>query len=251
MNFNVNHGARTVALLWIVVALIATACTKQQENESRKAEAAPTSSRMLGMFEYMADAGSFTRCGTHTRIPVAHEGDNAALERAYTTAAKAPPELVLVILEGHVAERPAVEGDGTRVCLIVDRFLNVWPGETCEKAGVETPLTNTYWKLVSLNGDAVETHPGQREVHLLLETDESKVRGFAGCNNFFGGYTVEGEDLRFEQVASTMMACPHLDEETTFLQALEKVTAYEILGESLELCGDDGMRARFKAVYFE
>jgi copper homeostasis protein (lipoprotein) len=212
---------------------------------------------MVGMFQYMADAGLFTACDSDTKLPVAFEGDMPALERAYLSSGVTPPEPVLVTLEGRVAERPKMEGEGTREFLIVDKLSNVWPGESCEKVGVETPLVNTYWKLVSLDGEAVETHADQREVHFILRTDDPKVRGFAGCNKFFGGYTVKQEELRFGNLASTMAACPYLDEETAFLQALSKVKRYEILGESLELRGEGGlrdegwMRARFKAVYFE
>ncbi len=250
MNSILNHWTRAFSLPLVVLVIAATACTKQQQNEDRSPDAPQTSSRMVGTFQYMADAGLFTKCDSDIKLPVAQEGDNAALERAYLTSGVTPPEPVLVTLQGRVAERPAIDGDGTREFLIVDKFSNIWPDETCEKSSVETPLTNTYWKLVSLNDEAVETHADQREVHLLLETGGLKVRGFAGCNQFFDDYTVEGEQLRFEQLASTRMACPHLDEETAFLQALDKVTTYEILGESLELCGEDGMRARFKAIHF-
>jgi hypothetical protein len=48
-----------------------------------------------------------------------------------------------------------------------------------------------------------------------------------------------------------MAMCPYMDGETAFFQVLEKVTEYEILGESLELRGTDGSVVRFKAVYLE
>ena len=207
--------------------------------------------QLVGTFAYMADAGLFTDCVTGTRLPVAHEGDNATLERAYLMAKLAPAEPVLVNIYGHVAERPAVDRDGTQEVMVVDRFVDLWPDEDCLKRDVETPLVNTYWKLVELNGAAVRTHPNQREVHVLFEARENKVRGFAGCNQFFGDFKTVGDSLRFEPLASTRMACPHLDEETAFLNALGKVTTYSIMGESIKL--RDGVRvvARFKAVYFE
>lgn len=213
--------------------------------------ATSASRTMVGMYSYMADAGNFAECPAGRSLPVAHEGDNAALERAYLGARQEPGEPVLVTLEGRIDQRPRMEGDGTREFLIVDRFLKVWPGESCEKATVKTPLVNTHWRLVELNGRPVETHRDQREVHLRLRPDAHQAMGFAGCNRFKGSYVTDGQTLHFKQVASTMMACPYLDEEQAYLAALEAVTGYEILGETLDLSGEDGVVARFKAMYFE
>jgi len=216
--------------------------------EKKQDEASPVSARLIGIFTYMADAGLFTDCTTGERFPVAHEGDNAALERAYLASVSEPPEPAMIIVDGKIAERPAVDGEGTRRFLIVERFVKVWPDEKCDKSSVETPLTNTYWKLVEIDGTPVETHEQQREVHMVLETDENKVRGFAGCNQFFGGYETSGNALSFGELASTRTACPYLDEETAFFKALGEVRTFEIFGESMLLTGG-GAPVRFKAVY--
>ncbi len=203
------------------------------------------------MYEYMADAGLFTDCISGKKVPVAMEADNATLERAYLGAREQPGDAVLVTVQGRLEQRPPMEGEGTREHLIVERFEQVWPTESCEKSTVETPLQNTYWKLVELNGARVETHPDQREVHILLRADEQRLTGFAGCNQMMGSYETVGDSVSFGLMASTMMACPHLDEETTFLGAMEGVTRFVILGESLVLSSDTAAVARFKAVYFE
>ena len=52
-----------------------------------------------------------------------------------------------------------------------------------------------------------------------------------------------------EQLAATRMACPYLDEEQDFMKALEGVTSCQVLGESLDLRGETGSIARFRAVY--
>jgi heat shock protein HslJ/dienelactone hydrolase len=213
---------------------------------------APGSSRrMIGMLAYVSDAGLFTDCLSGRRLPVANEADNPALEREYRNAAAEPVAPVLVTLEGRVAGRPAADGGGVRDYLVVARFLNSWPGETCKSSAVETPLVNTYWKLIELDGEAVETHADQPEVHLILEGEDEQIRGFAGCNRFFGDYEVDGSRLSIGHLASTMSACPYLDEEVAFFGALENVVEYEIVGESLELRDSSGARVRFRAVYLE
>jgi copper homeostasis protein (lipoprotein) len=67
---------------------------------------------MRGMYRYLADAGLFTECLTRRRWPVAQEKDNAALESAYTKARLTAGEELLVNLEGQVAMRPKMEGQG-------------------------------------------------------------------------------------------------------------------------------------------
>jgi len=209
------------------------------------------SRRMIGNFTYMADAGLFTDCLTGKQFPVAQEGDNADLERAYLSARKEPAAPVLVTVAGRIVERPAIDGDGTRDFLTVEQFLNAWPGESCESSTVETPLTNTYWKLIEIDGTPVQNRDEQPEVHMLLEREDDQVRGFAGCNRFFGTHRVDGNRLGFGQLASTMTACSYLDEETALFAALERVVEYEIMGESLELRGEGETRLRFQAVYLE
>lgn len=229
--------------------LFIAGCAGDSGDETAAAPESPRS--MAGIFTYMADAGMFSDCATGDRVPVAHEGANADLERAYLAVSPAPAAPVLITVEGFIADRPPMEGNKKVKSLVVTRYLNAWPGETCQSSTVKTPLVNTYWKLVSVAGDTVGTHEDQREVHMLLELEESQVRGFAGCNQFFGSYETAGDTLRFGQLASTMAMCPYMDAETAFFQALEKVAGYEILGESLELRWGDGTVIRFQAVYLE
>ena len=235
----------------IILVLSAGCAGEGEQGEQLQTEIQVQSTRMVGMYEYMADAGLFTDCTTGQRVPVAMEADNAALERAYLGAREEPGEAVLVTVKGRLDQRPPMEGEGTREHLIVERFEQVWPTESCEKSTVETLLQNTYWKLVELNGDRVETHPDQREVHILLRPDEQRLTGFAGCNQMMGSYETVGDSVSFGLMASTMMACPYLDEQTTFLGALQGVNRFMILGESLVLSSDTADIARFRAVYFE
>ncbi len=211
-------------------------------------ESVPGATTFVGTYSYMADAGLFAFCGTGARFPVKQQGDNAALERAYTSVPHEPGAPVVVTIFGRLEPSQPMEGKLPQDHVIVDRFLQIWPDETCAKVGVETSLSNTYWKLVELNGRAVAPHGDQREVHMLLHGD-ARVTGFAGCNQFSGGYRQTGPNLHFEQLATTLMACPYSDEERDFMQALEGVTGYQVLGESLDLRGESGSIARFRAVY--
>ena len=239
-------------LLMLAAVAVSVGCTGEgQQAEQPVVKNQMESARMVGMYQYMADAGLFTDCVSGRRVPVAMEADNAALERAYLGAREEPGEAVLVTVKGRLEQRPPMEGEGTREHLIVERFEQVWPTESCEKSTVETPLENTYWKLVSLVGVPVETHPDQREVHIRLKGRAQKMSGYAGCNNISGRYLTGADSLVFGRMASTTATCPYQDEETTFLGALQNINRFAILGESLVLSMDTVDVARFKAVYFE
>jgi copper homeostasis protein (lipoprotein) len=239
-------------LLIGAVAMVLSGCTAEEP----QVEEVHTTSRvqtavMVGMFQYMADAPGFTDCSTGKRFPVAMAEDYLALERAYLESQSEPGELRLVTFEGHIEARPATEGNGLRDFVIVKRFEQLWPGESCEKATVKTLLKNTYWKLVELGGNMVQVHADQREVHVLLRPDNTRITGFSGCNELIGNYYTEADELTIRLKVPPMAACPYLDEETEFVHALQYVTRFRIHGESMDLLGDAVVLARFKAMYFK
>jgi len=88
---------------------------------------------LRGMYSYMADAGQFRECLSGRRFFVAQEGDNAALERAYTAKRKEPAEPWLVLLEGVITKRPRMDGRGKEEVVVVKKFIAISSGE-CDTA---------------------------------------------------------------------------------------------------------------------
>ena len=205
--------------------------------------------RMRGMYKYFADAGRFTECLTRRNWPVAQEQDNAALESAYSKARRQPGEELLVNVEGRVAMRPKMEGEGQQPTLVVERFIGVWPGETCGARFATEPLENTYWKLTRLGDTAVTVASQQREPHFILNPKSRRAGGSGGCNRLTGSYELNGDRLTFGQMAGTMMACLEgMDTEKAFLDALRQVNKWKIAGQHLELFDAAGkLVARFEA----
>ena len=206
-------------------------------------------SEMRGMYVYMADAALFTECETGTRYPVAFEGDSVSLERAYLEVRHQPGEEILVSLEGRIAERPAMEGNQSEESLVVERFIRVWPGETCGAKGSVSELENNYWKLTLLGDQPVQAFDGQREPHLVFHSEEGRVSGTGGCNQFSGGYEIDGPSIAFGLMASTMMACPDgKDVDQALTAALEMARSFRKTAHHLELLNDEGtVVARFEA----
>lgn len=97
-------------------------------------------------------------------------------------------------------------------------------------------ITETYWKLVVIDGKPVATPDGGKEVYFTLFPEENSIRGFAGCNGFGGGYNMEGNNqIAFSQLFSTKMACPNLDTENEFMKALEATRSFKIENNALWL----------------
>lgn len=207
---------------------------------------------MTGLFRYMADAAQFTECLTGTSFPVAQENDYLAVERAYLETRRKAGEPLFITLQGHLGQRPKMEGDGMETVVVVDRFGSIRPGGSCPEYTALAELYNTYWKLTELYGRTIAfTGNGRGEPHLILRSSERQLTGFSGCNGFFGLYRQEGRRLSFEDTGATMMACPdHPDLEKTFFKAIAATEHFKIFGEMLEFYQGSEVVARFEAVYF-
>jgi len=103
-------------------------------------------------------------------------------------------------------------------------------------------LLNTYWKLTQLGEQVITTPEGAREIHLVLQSENQRVAGFSGCNSMMGSYVLEGDKLRFAQMAGTMMACvgSGMELERQFLSIFALVARWEIRGETLQLSDAEG-----------
>ncbi|MBL8419034.1 MAG: YbaY family lipoprotein [Dechloromonas sp.] len=206
---------------------------------------------LSGTFTYMADAATITLCADGQRLPVAMEGDYKALEAAYRQSGTKPGQPLLASLEGLVAQRPSMEeSQPPRATVVVERFINVWPRETCGTPLADSALRGSYWKLVRLGDASVAAAAKQREAHLILANDSLRVSGSGGCNRLTGGFELEGDRLRFGRMAGTMMAClDGMEQEKRFLDTLGQVDRYRIRGSHLELIDAQGVViARFEAV---
>ncbi len=114
---------------------------------------------------------------------------------------------------------------------------------------ISVSFTNTYWKLVALNGKDVVVIDQQREPHIVFDED-NRVSGSDGCNRFMGGYQHTDTELTFSQMAGTKMACMEGDEQAqAFTDGLSQVSHYQLQGEHLDLKDNtDKVIARFIAV---
>lgn len=97
------------------------------------------------------------------------------------------------------------------------------------------------WLLTSQVIDG-EMTPVPERVVVSLFMENGDAGGNGGCNSYFTSYELDGFDLSFGPVGSTMMAClsPLMETEQAFLANLSQVAAYQSGGIQMALLDADG-----------
>ncbi len=145
--------------------------------------------------EYLMPGGRFDPDG---RPPAALRGDSRRVAQGGGPAARRDVGSRIARGGGAEAHRPGLEA---RLARAANRF----PAQT-----------------------------GGRPIELRFG-DDGKVQGSAGCNRLTGAYTVAGAALKFGPLAVTRMACPAMDLERRFLEALDATARWKIVAGALEL----------------
>lgn len=103
-------------------------------------------------------------------------------------------------------------------------------------------LEDTYWKLVSLDGQVVASgRKDPREPHIRLHRYQNRLTASGGCNGMSGSYELEADRLSFGDVLGTRMACvDRMDQESRFTAMLSRVARWRIAEGRLELLDTGG-----------
>lgn len=100
------------------------------------------------------------------------------------------------------------------------------------------------WKLISY-GDSANPKPALPNVETNINFDtNNQFGGTVGCNSFGGEYKVNGNEITFSSIFSTLMFCEGTsDQETVVLNILSDQTLkFEISGNQLTLTSLDGAK---------
>lgn len=80
---------------------------------------------------------------------------------------------------------------------------------------------NGAWRVTEIEGAAISAN-----VRIVIDVDEHKIHGNAGCNILNGDITVnldKRDGIEFKNLATSRMTCPDIATEQAFLLALESV----------------------------
>lgn len=81
------------------------------------------------------------------------------------------------------------------------------------------------WKVVKIQGyPTIKDH----QPTINFDKEKDRVYGRASCNNYFGSYKESGDNISFDKIGSTLMAC-YPDEvnkqESEFIKLMGEVTS--------------------------
>jgi heat shock protein HslJ len=105
---------------------------------------------------------------------------------------------------------------------------------SCSTSNLVSQLAGTNWNVTSILGEALVSEDIAKGLPSLSFSDNGKLFGSTGCNNFTGDFKLDGTKLSLNPGAITKMMCPS-DTEQNFLNAIKQVTSIKMIGDKLEL----------------
>ena len=91
------------------------------------------------------------------------------------------------------------------------------------------------WEVEYVVSEGSEIVPPAEHNATMAFLKDSKIAGETGCNRFFGNFTINEENIKFDNMGSTRMMCPEMGFETAYLQAIANTVSYNRSKGILEL----------------
>jgi heat shock protein HslJ len=119
----------------------------------------------------------------------------------------------------------------------------------CNLGQASASLIGT-WNLTAY-GSSASPSPALTDsgAQIIFKEDETVV-GNSGCNDFGGNYTVQGDQITFSEIVSTLKLCELLmEQEEAMYQVLTGTATYRIEGNTLTLTNNDRVLVFMRASY--
>lgn len=111
----------------------------------------------------------------------------------------------------------------------------------------DATAVGTAWSLVELDGKPAGFGANGKPATLVLNADDLRASGYAGCNQFSGTYTLAGSALTFGPLAMTRMYCQQGQAlEDAYAKALAATTGQRVSDGKLELLAGGRVVARLR-----
>lgn len=96
------------------------------------------------------------------------------------------------------------------------------------------------WSLTSYGPEGATTPAVPDSQASITFNDDGTLAGTSGCNGFGGEYSVDGDEIKFSGLVSTLMACeePLMTQEGTVFKVLDGTASYKIDGDTLTITKD-------------
>lgn len=87
------------------------------------------------------------------------------------------------------------------------------------------------WTVIKIKGlEQLSSAPTMK-----FDDEETKVSGFAGCNNYFSTYKISGNEMNLGPAGATRKLCPDMTVENVFFKNLPKIARFEVVKKELYL----------------
>jgi heat shock protein HslJ len=93
------------------------------------------------------------------------------------------------------------------------------------------------WTLTAYGPEGATTPVAADSQASITFNDDGTIEGNSGCNGFGGNYEVDGDQITFSALVSTLMACeePLMTQEGTVFKVLDGTSSYKIDGDTLTI----------------
>lgn len=144
-----------------------------------------------------------------------------------------------IVVEVTKVENPPADASSLKYTLI--DVVSKTPVST-DEAAADSTLEGTLWVLqtyVDADGNNAEVLP---DTKITVEFEDGKLAGNASCNQYFGAYQQQGNELTIAVGGTTMMACPEaiMAQEQAYLAVLNSAASFEISDEQLTIANAEG-----------
>jgi heat shock protein HslJ len=128
-----------------------------------------------------------------------------------------------------------------RLCISIIIIILAAPVSACttRNQAAQVELEDSTWVLTSLEN----SHPIDGR-QLTIQFENGQVSGNAGCNSYGGSYTIKADEISFDAIFSTEMACLEpeglMKQEQAYLGLLQAASRFEATeGELRVFVGED------------
>lgn len=183
--------------------------------------------KIRGMYRSSGNSHVLQECSSGLYFPVDPSGKFTELDRAYRNTPHEKNRALLVSFQGKLLPTRKGTQQRDKDIMVVTGFNRLYPDQDCNGNIVRNNLFGIYWTAFEIDGKKV----GKQIKAPFFELDAkgNKVKGYAGCNRFFGTFLFKGDVFIFNKLASTRMACPDsVSMESVFFAALDKTESYRI-----------------------
>ncbi len=130
----------------------------------------------------------------------------------------------------------------TSLLLVTLFALSVLILSACTSGGGASASPTGEWTLVSY-GDASNLTPALPDVETSINFNEDGTfGGSVGCNSFGSDYKVDGDQVTFGSIVSTMMFCNEISTQESAVLAIltDKTVSFTVNGDELTFTSADG-----------